>query len=210
MLCSRLLYFGEPERKMMIKTIAELRDDYIDYGNPDWKIKRMVENGHLFQIKRGIYETDGNVPGRCLAGTMQTPSYLSFEYALFYHGLLKADRFGYTSATCGVKKHKKYENHFGTFYYQDVPADVFKTGIEHIEEEGCEYDIADPEKAVCDLMHKAGAMNNMKELRRYLFEELGIWPDDFFGLKLETMYRYSQMYRSRNHRILERLINTVK
>ena len=201
---------AEPEREMMIKTIAELREDYIEYGNPDWKIKRMVENGHIFQVKRGIYETNGNVPGRYLAAAIQTPSYLSFEYALVYYGIIKEDSFGYTSATCGVKKHKKYENHFGNYYYQDVPAAVFDTGIEHMEEEGYEYDIADPEKAVCDLLYKAGAMNNMQEMRRYLFEELGIWPDDFFGLKLENMYSYSRMYRSRNHRILERLINTVK
>ena len=59
-----------------------LKDQWKDYGDPAGKISRMKQRGELLQLTRGVYETDPNAPGHCLAGAILGPSYLSFDYAL--------------------------------------------------------------------------------------------------------------------------------
>ena len=53
----------------------------------------MAERGEVFPITRGLYETDPNVPGYLLAGSIYGPSYISFEYALGYYGMIPEETF---------------------------------------------------------------------------------------------------------------------
>lgn len=50
-------------------------------------------------------------------------------------------------------KTKRYENAFGTFLYRDVPAAVYPLGVEIKVEGGYSYQIASPEKALCDKLY---------------------------------------------------------
>ena len=65
----------------MIVSTAMLMDQFSRYSDPAGKILRMKRCGELYPLTRGIYETNGNAPGYCLAGAIFGPSYLSFEYA---------------------------------------------------------------------------------------------------------------------------------
>ena len=58
------------------------------YSNKDTKIAREVKNGNLIKIINGLYETNPAVNGYLLAGSIYGPSYMSFEYALSYYGLI--------------------------------------------------------------------------------------------------------------------------
>ena len=69
----------------MIKTIEMLRSELTQFNNPDAKVKRMVNAGELIPVIRGLYETDGSVPGHYLSASIYGPSYLTFELALGYH-----------------------------------------------------------------------------------------------------------------------------
>ena len=120
----------------MIKTIAMLRDELNDYVNPDAKIKRMVAEESLFRIIRGIYETNRNVSGYYLAGIIYGPSYLSFAFAMSYHGLIPEAVYTFTSATYEKKKRKIFDNIFGIFTYRDVPSKVYSYGVDLKEENG--------------------------------------------------------------------------
>ena len=42
----------------MIKTIEMLRNEFTNFKNPDAKVKRMVDDGKLVPVVRGLYETD--------------------------------------------------------------------------------------------------------------------------------------------------------
>ena len=64
----------------MIRTTQDLLLELSDYGTPQTKIQRMVKNGSLVKIRRGLYETDPNVPAYLLAGVICSPSYISFSY----------------------------------------------------------------------------------------------------------------------------------
>jgi len=76
------------------------------YSNKDTKLSREVKNRKLFKIINGLYETDPNTEGYLLAGSIYGPSYISFEYALSFYGLILEK---VTTITCATfdKKRKK-------------------------------------------------------------------------------------------------------
>lgn len=75
-------------------------------------------------------------------------SYLSFEFALSYHGLIPEAVYTFTSATFKKRKEKKYTNYFGTFTYRDIPAKAFPYEISIIEENQYNYKIATAKKSI--------------------------------------------------------------
>ena len=85
----------------MILTTSMLRDRYADYANPLVKIKREADAGNLIRINRGLYETDSHTEPFLLASSLLSPSYLSFDFALSYYGLIPEKVFSITSASLG-------------------------------------------------------------------------------------------------------------
>ena len=120
----------------MIKTTAMLISELSEYVNPKAKIGRMTDEGLLFPIIRGFYEDRADTPGHYLAGIIYGPSYLSFEFALAWHGLIPEAVYTFTSATCGKKRKKQYTTPFGVFTYRDIPTPAFPYGTKLYEENG--------------------------------------------------------------------------
>ena len=92
-----------------------------EYSNPKTKLGRLVKSGNFFPIIRGLYETDTKRAGYLFAESIYSPSYLSFDFALSFHGLIPETVYSYTSATFEKRKKKTYQTSFGNFYYRDVP-----------------------------------------------------------------------------------------
>ena len=137
----------------MIKTTAMLTDELNEYANPNAKIRRLVDVGQLIPVVRGIYETQGSIPGYYLAQIIYGPSYLSFEFALAYYSLIPEAVYNFTSATFEKKKAKIYSTHFGMYTYRDVPSEAYPIGLVLHIENGYGYQIATPEKAICDMLY---------------------------------------------------------
>ena len=102
----------------MIVTTAMLRDQWKDYGDPAGKISRLKQHGELLQLTRGVYETDPDAPGHCLAGAIPGPSYLSFDYALSCYGLIPEAVRVYASATFSRRKASEFRSAFGQYAYR--------------------------------------------------------------------------------------------
>lgn len=98
----------------MIKTTAMLINEYSSYANPAAKIKRLADSGVLIPVVKGLYETDRDTPGYCLASAIYGPSYLSFEFALSHYGLIPEAVYAFTCATFEKRKAKRYTTAFGT------------------------------------------------------------------------------------------------
>ena len=194
----------------MIKTTAMLKNELAEYVNPDSKIRRLVDDGKLFVVARGIYETDRNVSGYCLAGVIYGPSYLSFEFAMGFQGLIPEAVYTFTSATFGKKKKKQFDNVFGVYTYRDVPDEVYPYGVELKEENGYSFWIASPEKAICDMLYKASPMNNLKELKELLFNDLRIDENVFKSLNYDKLIDLSKLYKKKNHKLLISFLNKEK
>jgi predicted transcriptional regulator of viral defense system len=182
----------------MIKTTAMLLEELKEYAYPKSKLSRMVERGECFPITRGLYETDPNVPAHLLAGSIYGPSYISFEYALGYYGLIPEAVYTVTCATFEKKKKKKYETSFGTFTYRDVPSEAFPLGIRLIQEGDYFYRIAEPEKALCDQLYTISPVPNIKKLMRLLTEDLRIEEAELKKLDANKVCEYSEAYRTTN------------
>lgn len=188
----------------MILTNDIIKLNLQEYSNKDTKICREVKNGNLIKIINGLYETDSNINGYLLAGSIYGPSYLSFDFALYYYGLIPEKVTAFTSATFDKKKKKMYENQFGVFLYRDVPSNVYPLGINLIKENGYIYQIATPEKALCDKLYTLSPIKNMSELENVLYNDLRIDIDELYKFNVQDLEEISNSYHSTNVDLLYR------
>ena len=147
------------------------------------EILRMVADGVLHRVKRGLYVRGSFLPGGAaglgtaslgelrmlLAGALYGPSYVTGETALRVHGLVRlaavSGEHCITSVTAGKNRSKSFDTAFGRFAYHDIPQEAFDWGVEtHLtdrlrgDEFGAgvapgEYRLAGPEKALCDAVY---------------------------------------------------------
>lgn len=193
----------------MIKTTAILTDELKKYRNPIAKIRRLVRDGELIPIIKGLYETDRSIPGYYLAQVLCGPSYLSFEFALAYHSLIPEAVYSFTSATFEKKKAKRYNTAFGMFTYRDVPCEAYPVGVQWHVENGYGFQIASPEKALCDELYIISPLKNRRELKQLLFEELRIDPAVFSGLNKDNLLQIASCYHTQNHRLLQAYVRRI-
>ncbi len=195
----------------MILTFDSLALQFKDYTDVKGKIRREVQSGRLTQITRGLYETDAHADGKYLAGAIYGPSYLSFDYVLSMCSLIPEAIFPtYTSATFRKGKAKQYDNAFGVFTYRDVPAAAYHFGVEIRKENGYSYQIATPEKALCDKLYTISPVGSVKAMRALLFDDLRVDESDFWQLNLEDIKQLAPLYKSTNHKYLAKLIDGGK
>ena len=190
----------------MIKTYNALLKELHNYRAPNNKISRMVRTGSVIPITKGLYETDKTIPGYLLANIIYGPSYLSFDFALSYYGLIPEAVYTFTSATFEKKKEKIYNNHFGTFTYRDVPSSAYPYGIHLISEGQYSFAIATPEKALCDKLYIESTVRNKKELIELLFTDLRIDGTEFQQLDKEALCSLADLYKATNLKLLKKLL----
>ena len=183
-----------------------LKESLSDYKNPDNKIKRMSDGGEIVRLTKNLYETNVNTPGHLAADTIYSPSYLSFDYALSYYGLIPEMVYTYTSATFNKKKKKQYINKLGTFTYRDVPSKVYPYGINIKEEGDYTYLLACPEKAICDKLYTIKSVKNKKEMYNLLFDDLRIDEDKFKELNFDDLNILCDLYGCTNLKLLKKVV----
>lgn len=192
----------------MIVTILELKSKYKDYSDINGKIKRDIDNGLLFPIVRGIYETNSNTSGYLLASYIYGPSYLSFEYALAFHNLIPERVVTYTSATFNKRKRKEYKNRFGHFIYRDTSRVAFPYFVKAYIEDTYSFFVASPEKALCDMLYILPPVRSIKELKMLMFDDLRVDIDAMKKMNLDDILFLSNKYMSYNIKFLVKLIES--
>ncbi|MEC4272687.1 hypothetical protein VJ923_05880 [Adlercreutzia sp. R25] len=186
----------------MVKTTKMLNQELGVYRDRANKIARMVRDSELVPVVRGLYETDAQASPWALAGCIYGPSYVSFESALSYYGLIPEATRAVTSATFEKGRSKAYDTVFGAFLFRDVPAEAFPYGIEIKEEGGAVFRIATPEKALCDKLYAVSPVASRGELEALLYEDLRLDREDMANLSAEDVAYLAEKYRSRNVRKL--------
>ena len=190
----------------MIKTTKILLDEYSKYSKPHDKIKNLVKSKKLIPIIKGLYETDSTVPGHYLAGSICGPSYLSFEFALSIYGLIPEAVYTFTSASFLKRKYKEYKTPFGYFTYKDVPKSVYPLSVKTVNENGYTFQIATPEKALCDKLYSMPPLQNKTQLQKLLFEDLRIDENAFYKLNKEDIEILAKSYKNTNVTLLAKVI----
>jgi hypothetical protein len=137
-----------------------------DVSDVRGKIARMLKSGELIQLRRGLYANRQNIDARCLAGAIYGPSYVSFETALAWHGMIPEAVIECISAT--TKRAASFENAFGRFSYRHVREEVYPVGIERVTESDLPFLIASPTKALCDRIALEAGFRAMADVARWL------------------------------------------
>ncbi len=183
-----------------------LKEKYQDYTNPLDKIKRDADKGIIIRLTKGLYETDKNVDPCLLASSILSPSYLSFDWALSFYGLIPEKVFSITSASLGIRKSKTYENLFGRYEYSDIPSGAFSEGLTYLEKDEYIVKLAMKEKAICDSLCKWRVVKNIKELKELLFIDKRIDEDEFASCDFSLLKRLASLYDKTNLKLLIKLI----
>jgi hypothetical protein len=165
---------------------AVLSDIIGYYKFPRNKIASMEKRGEIIRLKKGLYVASDKISRRevsreLIANHLYGPSYISFETALSFYGLIPEKVFEVRSAT--FKRAKRFENMIGNFEYITVPQDYYPIGISQqtIDNE-YSYLLASPEKALCDLILATRnlRLQSVKAMRTYLEDDLRI---DFSAIR---------------------------
>lgn len=163
------------------------------YKSPNEKIHRWLTQGVLLPVKRGFYVVSPVHSGEaiCLpliANLLYGPSYVSLDYALYYHGLIPEKVVEITSVT--IRRSKIFDSGLGCFSYAHLPTPFYTQDIIQItESDRTVYLMAGPEKALCD---KLVLMRNLRiyssaALFRFLLEDLRVDEGELLMLNLQIL-----------------------
>ncbi|OGS17509.1 MAG: hypothetical protein A2219_05685 [Elusimicrobia bacterium RIFOXYA2_FULL_50_26] len=154
------------------------------YSYPKARLTRMIKTGEITKVKRGLYVSPSSTAFslKTLANKIYGPSYISFEYALSWYGLIPERVHTITSASMGKNKTRIFSTPLGAFSYQSIMAGVYPYGISRMDEDGSPFLVATKEKAICDLLSKRGGLTSIKELKTVIYEDLRIEENMLFSL----------------------------
>ncbi|TLP36826.1 type IV toxin-antitoxin system AbiEi family antitoxin domain-containing protein [Arcobacter arenosus] len=182
--------------------------------NVNDKIMKFVKNNELIRLKKGVYcfskeYRDTPLDLISISVMLYAPSYVSFEYALSYHGMIPERVEEITCAT--IKNNKLFETQIGRFSYKKIPEKAYSLGIEWLYDEkfGGRF-IASAEKALCDKIRYDKGIGTLtqKSMITYLKEDLRIDLD--FELDNQLIEKIAKAYKSKNLRTLAQVIRKGK
>ncbi len=185
-------------------------------NNVNAKISYMVKKGELLRLKKGVYAFGDDyrsapVDMISAANMLYAPSYLSFEYALGYYGLIPERVYEITSATLRGKK--SFETELGRFTYRPVPLQAYALGVDWLFDKvnGGKF-IATPEKALCDKIRADRGIGRLtqEKLSVYLEYDLRIDMEMLLAFDEALVSKIAQAYRSGNLQNLGKIIGKRK
>ena len=87
-----------------------------------------------------------------------------------------------------------------------MPNDVFSLGVIAVTDGPYSYQVATPEKALCDKLYTLSPVKNVKDLEKMLFEDLRIDEDAFNKLNTDDILKLAPLYRSKNLSLLAKYV----
>ena len=159
---------------------------YNNLKQPKDKISDLERSELIIRVKRNLYVVSSKVHNleisrELVANHLYRPSYVSFETALAFYGLIP-ERVYSVRSVC-TKLHKKYDTPLGNFEYIKMPENYFSIGIrQEIVENQYAFLIATPTKAICDMIVATPnlRLQSVRAMQNYLTEDLRI---DFDALR---------------------------
>lgn len=127
-------------------------------------LHRYKKQGFILQLKQGHYVfPDALPPDIYVASRLYTPSYISLEFAMSYHGVIPETVYEITSVT--TKATRRFETLGKVFSYRKIKKSAY-TGYELHKQHGLSFYIADAEKAFVDTNYLR-LLNRQKPITRF-------------------------------------------
>lgn len=166
------------------------------YSRPYDKIIEMVNQGIIYQLRRGLYLTTSLVSTKTpepflIANHLYGPSYVSLDSALFHWGLIPERVFEISSVT--PKTSKRFSAQNVVYSFTHLPVAYYPLGIQSLPlTENQTVLIASPEKALCDKVITTSGVNlrSKNQAMAFLVEDLRIEKDQLRELSLREMVKW--------------------
>ena len=169
-------------------------------------LTRWCKKGLLVKLRNQYYAFPEyrQVPdfSRIVANRIYAPSYISLHSALSFYGMIPEEVVQLTSVT--TLKTAKYENAFGTFYYQNVKPSLFFGYEIKTMPNGRGLWFATPEKALLDLLYLNPYYKTERDMEELRLDE-DFMLNEFSTERLdEYLKRFgSKTLRQRMNRLLK-------
>lgn len=176
-----------------------------DYTNPDDFLSRLVKSGKLIRLKNGFFlvakkvERDP-VPFEQVANLLYGPSYVSFEWALSFYGMIPEGVYVVTSVCVNRSRH--FDTPVAAFDYIHLSHARYSIGITQGENSLGKFLIATKEKALADLVHYKSQNLEGKDLLDDLIDARRMDKDDLRSLDKAHLLEIANSYRSKTVRNL--------
>ena len=144
-------------------------------------MKRLLKKGDVVKVSRGLY-VFGEIWRRhklskfSIANRLYSPSYISFESALSFHGLIP-ESVPTTTSACFQMKKKNFKTPFGDFTYAHIPQSAYRLGVTF---ESSQL-MASPLKALFDTIYRSrkiySSLDDLEKDLRIDLDQLKIYVD---------------------------------
>ncbi|MEA3456033.1 MAG: hypothetical protein U9R26_05970, partial [Campylobacterota bacterium] len=175
------------------------------------KIKYMKKQGLLTSLKKGLYVYHSPyvkklISKEIIANNLLGPSYISYEYALHYHGITPERVEEVTSAT--TKRTKSFSTHYGTFSYKHIDKTLYVLGVEIVSSKQGNFMMAGKEKALCDKIFatKGIKISSQKAMWLFLEEDLRVDKDELFDFNVDIVKKYAEISKSKKVEFLYKVL----
>ena len=145
------------------------------------QLSRWMKQGKVIGLRRGMYTLAemyrrATVTPAILASQLYRPSYLSGLWALGNYDMIPERVVWLTSVTPRVPR--RFENSFGVFDYRNIKQDCFFGSRKVAKEDGEEFLIAEPEKALLDHWHLSEGEWTMARLEEMRYQHVDLIAGD--------------------------------
>lgn len=185
-----------------------------NYSSPRDKISRLIRNGDIVRIKKGLYIFNDDLRRKpislmYLANLIHGPSYVSLEYALQHYALLPERVVEITSVT--TSRSRRYTTPVGHFSFQHIPLSCFTAGMDiFTDDSGNSCLIAVAEKALVDKINTGPQVRTNKDMKQYLFDDLRLTSSEIQQLSMQKMEEYCTLYGSKKSELLLQAVKNSK
>ena len=183
-------------------------------NNVNEKISNLVKNGELVRLKKGFYAFSKLYQTKpinliSVANTLYSPSYVSFDYALSYYGMIPERVSEVTSATS--KNEKLFDTPIGRFSYKKISLEAYSLGIDWIYDDidGGRF-IATAEKALCDKIKYDRGIGTLTQASMIEYLKYDLRIDITTPLNYELIEIIATAYKSRNLKTLATIVKKGK
>ncbi len=184
------------------------------YNGINDKINKLKKDGLLQTLKRGLYLhkspfTNNITSKEIIANTLLSPSYISFDYALYFYGLIPESVYDVTSAT--TKRSKNFTTHIGTFSFKQVKKELYPIGLKIEFLKSGNFIIASKEKALCDKIYytKDIQITSKKAMIEFLEDDLRVDFDELIDCDIDIFKKYYEISKSKKIKFLLQVIEDI-
>lgn len=177
-----------------------LMDNLTEYSNRRDVVTRLVRDEKIIRVKKGLYIFGPDyrkqlVCKESLANQIYGPSYLSFEYALSFYGMIPERVEILTSVTTG--RSRKFSTPIGSFFYCHLPLAKYAIGMNLIQlDDYHSILIATPEKALLDQIYFSQGLAGKIDMERYFQDDLRIEESSLKTLSLNQLNMIAPHFNS--------------